>query len=247
MRKIISRVPVAGLALLLVLSGCDKRRDSADLPAGSDSSRQGQAMVRVVNAVPDVPAINVFADDENTFTAVDFKTVTNYQAVNDNFVTFTLKKADATATDSTEPVARNREMLDDGDRYTIVIIPGEKIEDNPKLMVLEEPNDSTDSGKVRIRVVNAARALGKVDVFIPGEQDPFLADVNFDSEAGYKDIDAQKAPFQVRVNDSPRVLLDIPSQSWEAGHSYTVIVTNKGTTGKGLEAIVIEDEVGGDS
>lgn len=241
MRHTFSRTPALGLTLLLAVAACDKRSETADLPAGSDSSLQGQALVRVVNAAPDVP-VNILADDANTFTAVDYKVITPYQAVSDNFVTFKLKRADATATDSTEPVAENREMLDNGDRYTIVVIPGGKPEDNPKLMVLEEPDDSTNAGKARIRIVNAARGTDKFDVFVPGTQEAFIDDVNFDSEAGFKDIDAQDVALQIRANDSPQVLLEVKSRPWEAGHSYTIVVANKGGTEKGLEAIVVEDQ-----
>lgn len=232
----------AGLALLAALANCKDRQDRAETPA-ADSSRQGQAMIRVVNADASSKSVDIMADDANAFTAVDFKSVTQYQAVNDNFVTFKVHPGGVAADSVT---AENREMLSDGDRYILVVVPGDKAGDKPKLKVLEEPNDR-DSTQARVRVVNAARGVAEFDVYVPGQNDPFIDDVDFATEAGFKDLDPQTGALQIRANDGPRVLLDLPSRAWEAGQAYTIVVTNKSGSGNRqntLEAIVIEDETG---
>jgi hypothetical protein len=232
----------AGLALLAALANCKDRQDRAETPA-ADSSRQGQAMIRVVNADASSKSVDIMADDANAFTAVDFKSVTQYQAVNDNFVTFKVHPGGVAADSVT---AENREMLSDGDRYILVVVPGDKAGGKPSLKVLEEPNDR-DSTKARVRVVNAARGVAEFDVYVPGQKDPFIDDVDFASEAGFKDLDPQTGALQIRANDGPRVLLDLPSRAWEAGQAYTIVVTNKSPNGNRqnlLEAIVIEDEAG---
>jgi hypothetical protein len=243
MHAYLKRVPLAGLALLVALGGCKDRQDRAETPA-ADSSRQGQAMIRVVNADAGSKSVDIMADDANAFTAVDFKSVTQYQAVNDNFVTFKVHPGGVAADSVT---AENREMLSDGDRYILVVVPGDKAGDKPKLKVLEEPSDRGDSTKARVRVVNAARGVDEFDVYVPGQTDPFIDDVDFASEAGFKDLAPQTGALQIRANDGPRVLLDLPSRAWEAGQAYTIVVTNKSGSGNRqntLEAIVVEDEAG---
>lgn len=237
----------AGLAMLVVLAGCDNKKNdtTADLPAGSDSSHQGQSMVRVVNAVPTPEALDVFTDDANTFNGVAFKTVTPFKGIRDNMVTFKLRPAGSAASDTTEPLAENHEMMSDGDRYTVVVLPADASDKDghPKLRVLEEPTDAGDAGKARIRFVNAARGLKSFDVFVPGNNDPFFDDVDFGTEAGYKDMDATSGVIQVRADNGPTVLLKVPQRSFEAGKTYTIIVTNKSADGQQLEAVTIEDEV----
>lgn len=236
----------SGLAMLVVLAGCDNKKNDtvADLPAGSDSSHQGQSMVRVVNAVPSTEAVDVFTDDANTFSGVAFKAVTPFKAIRDNMVTFKLR-APGAVSDSTEPLAENHEMMSDGDRYTVVVLPADATDQggHPKLRVLEEPTDAGDAGKARIRFVNAARGLKSFDVYVPGSTDAFFDDVDFGTEAGYKDMDATTGVIQVRADNAATVLLKVPQRSFEAWKTYTIIVTNKSATASQLEAVTIEDEV----
>jgi hypothetical protein len=196
----------------------------------------------VVNADAEAGPVNILADDASTFTAVKFKGVTSYQPVTDNFITF---KAHPAATTADSATAQNREMLDDGDRYVLVVVPGKKAGDKPSLKVLEESTDHGDSPKARIRFVNAARGLDEFSVYLPGREDAFVNNVGFGSEAGFKDLDPQNGSLQIRSSNGPQVLLDMPSRSWEAGRSYTVVVTNKSALGKrqaSLDAIVVQDE-----
>jgi hypothetical protein len=236
---------VAVLALAAVIAGCD-RRDAADDTEGmvaSDSSRQGSSMVRLVNVVPSDGAVDVFADEAAVFSAVAFKTVTPYQQLKDNLVTLKLRPAGTAAGDSAEPLAENREMLANGDRYTVVVLPGDAPDDKPTLRVLEEPTDSGEAGKARIRFVNAARGVETFDVYVPGSTDPFFDDVDFRTEAGFKDMDAGTGEIIVRADDDGPVLLTLPSRSFEAGRTYTFVLANKGSAGREYEVITIEDDV----
>ncbi|MEO8294517.1 MAG: DUF4397 domain-containing protein [Gemmatimonadota bacterium] len=242
-----NRYLCAGLAIVAILAGCDNKRNDqtvADLPAGSDSSHQGASMVRVVNAVPSPTALTVATDDANTFASVTFKTVTPFQPIRDNLVTFKLRPGDASVSDTTKPLAENHEMMSDGDRYTVVVLPApaDDNDEGPKLRVLEEPRDAGSPGMARLRFVNAARGVKSFDVFAPGSTDAFFDNVDFGSEAGYKDFGATSAVLQVRADNGSAVLLKLPQRSFEAGKTYTIIITNKSAVGRQLEAITIEDD-----
>lgn len=240
-------LPAASLAALTLLAGCKGRDDSANLPA-ADSARQGMAMVRVVNAAPQATTIDLLADDSAIFNAVSFKTVTPYRGIAENFVTFRLGTGDSAAPADSGEMATNREMMSDGNRYTVVALPGDSPDDPAQLMVLDEPNDAGTAGKARIRFVNAAQGTDEFDVFAPGREEALIDDVGFDSEAGYQELDPMTGSLEIRANDARRALLTIPSRTWEAGRAYTVIVVNA-PSGRGLDAIVVEDQAGamGDS
>jgi hypothetical protein len=200
-------------------------------------------MMRLVNAVPSDAAVDVCADEDPAFSGVAFMTVTPYKSVKDNLVTLELRAAGSVPGDSAEPVAQNREMLSDGDRYTVVVLPAAEPDDKPTLRVLEEPTDAGEAGKARLRVVNAARGVETFDVYLPTSNDPFFDDVDFRTEAGFKDMDAGTQRIVIRADDNGPVLLTLPERTFEAGKTYTFILTNKSATGRALEVVSIEDEV----
>jgi hypothetical protein len=240
----LKKVPaLAALALVAVIAGCEKQeaRDRDDGVVASDSSREGSSMVRLVNAVPSDAALDVFADDSAVFSGVAYKTVTPYQNLKDNLVTLKLRSTGAVPGDSAEPLAQNREMLANGDRYTVIVLPAEG-DDKPILRVLEEPTDSGEAGKARIRFVNAAIGVETFDVFVPGNNEAFFDDVDFRTEAGFKDMDAGSGQIVVRGDDGGPVLLTLPERSYEAGKTYTFVLTRKTTAGE-LEVVTIEDDV----
>src|SRR5687767_4123191 len=91
--------------------------DAAVSMSGDSADKRGVALVRVVNAVPTASRLIVRADPEHQLTAAEYRKVTEYQPIDKNWVTFEIStKADS----GFEPLATNREMLTDGNRYTIV-------------------------------------------------------------------------------------------------------------------------------
>jgi hypothetical protein len=235
---------LAALALVAVLAGCEKRNDAADNDGvvASDSSREGSSMVRLVNAAPSDAAVDVFADDTPVFSGVAYKAVTPYQNLKDNLITLALRPAGSAPGDTSKPLAENREMLANGDRYTVVVLPADK-DGNPTLRVLEEPTDSGEAGKARIRFVNAAQGVETFDVYVPGSTDAFFDDVDFRTEAGFKDMDAGSGQITVRADDNGPVLLTLPERTFEAGKTYTFILTNKSAGSRELEVVTIEDDI----
>lgn len=243
--KAFKRAPAfAALALVAVIAGCDKRdaADDNDGMVASDSSREGTSHVRLVNAVPSDAAVDVFADDAPAFSGIAFKAVTPYQDFKDNLVTLALRPAGSAPGDTVKPLAENREMLANGDRYTVVVLPADD-DGNPTLRVLEEPTDSGEAGKARIRFVNAAQGVETFDVFVPGSTDAFFDDVDFRTEAGFKDMDAGTGRIVVRADDGGPVLLTLPERTFDAGKTYTFILTNKTPASRELEVVTIEDDV----
>jgi hypothetical protein len=243
--KAFKRAPAfAALALVAVIAGCDKRdaADDNDGVVASDSSREGTSQVRLVNAVPSDAAVDVFADDAPAFSGIAFKAVTPYQDFKDNLVTLALRPAGQAAGDTAKPLAENREMLANGDRYTVVVLPADD-DGTPTLRVLEEPTDAGEAGKARIRFVNAAQGVETFDVYVPSSTDPFFDDVDFRTEAGFKDMDAGSGRIIIRGDDNGPVLLTLPEHTFAAGKTYTFILTNKTPASKELEVVTIEDDV----
>ena len=62
-------------------------------PAGADASRLGTSMVRLVNALPDQPKVDLTLDERQTFAAVVYRAGTPYQGVGNNVIQLRLTPA----------------------------------------------------------------------------------------------------------------------------------------------------------
>lgn len=201
--------------------------------AGTEAAKRGKSLVRFVNAVPGEIGLDLSADERTTFYNVEFKAVTPYTEIGDNLVKFELRGAD-----SDSVLANNTESMGDGYRYTIVAMP---TSDNQlKLRVLRD-EVVTDSGKARIRVINAAPGLPDADVLWSGRKDPLFDNVAFGTEAGFKDIDPATATVEIRGNDNPTPPIRIRNVALTPGKAYTIVIAT--AKPRGIQAITFHDVV----
>lgn len=203
-------------------------------PSPESADRKDASMVRMINALPSMENMHVTADDSALFDDVDYKGVTGYIALKSNITRFRLK---SNARDTT--ITSNNELMMDGSRYTVVALP-EK-DGSMRLRVLHD-EIVPDVGKVRFRVVNGIRGAGEIDVLMQNMNDPIFDNVNFASEAGYKEMDPMDGTLVVRSDDNKRELLRKPMK-FVAGHSYTIVLA--GVSGGRVDAIMVDDQAVG--
>ena len=153
-------------------------------------------------------------------------TVTPYQNLKDNLVTFELRPSGAVPGDTTEPLAQNREMLANGDRYTVVVLPPEG-DGSRRFACWKSQPTPARPGKPASGSSMRPAGVETFDVFVPGSTDPFFDDVDFRTEAGFKDMDAGTGQIIVRADDGGPVLLTLPERSFDAGKTYTFILLRK--------------------
>lgn len=206
--------------------------DAAVSISGDSADKRGVALVRVVNAVPGQSRLVVRADRDHQLTAAEYRTVTEYQPIDRNWVSFEI----GTSGDSAfTPLATNREMLTDGHRYTIVVMRDSAKNYETRVLRDEIADDSTTA---RIRVVHAARGVDEVNVVQRGA-DTLIDGVNFASEGGYKSVNPWNGTLEIRAESGNRLLLAIPNMSLQAGRSYTIVLT-RNAAGK-LESFRFDD------
>jgi hypothetical protein len=231
-------LPIAALALIACEAREDRttETDSAVAASPDVGTAREEAQIRVVHAVPGGPAVDVYAGDQSAFSNVEFKTVTPYRVLGANLPEFKLLATGSAPTAT--PMAENREVIIDGRYYTLIAIPkadGEGVE----IKALRDDHDG-DATKARIRVVNAARGLDDLDVRIQGRDDDLFDDVDFSTEAGYKEVDPGTVTLVVTAEDSPKELLRISDVKLEAGKSLTIVLTHPTAGSSKLEAIRVE-------
>jgi Domain of unknown function (DUF4397) len=244
----------SSIILMLVLAmfiGCSREaqqnqpvrtttdQGSSSAPAAKQSAERDKALVRVVHAVPNGPKVDVFADETLAFTDVSYKTVTPYKEFPDDRLTFRARSAGQATTD---PLAENSEMLNGGRHYTVIAM----VDDAGKnaLRVLSDDLTPPRQDQARVRVINASPHVGEIDVVAKDRNKEIFNGVNFGSEAGYKEVEPMTGALEVRREGKKEVLTTIPSQKWQAGKTYTIILTGPGPGRGQLEAIAIEDQIG---
>jgi hypothetical protein len=201
--------------------------------SGDSADKRGEALVRVVNAVPQLNALRIRADSAHALPTVDYKGVTPYQAIDRNWVSF---QVNANPDDTFEPLEANREVLSDGHRYTMIVMRNGDASGFQTRVVRDDISD--DMTRAHLRVIHAAQGVDEVNVVARGGDELFNG-INFTSEAGFKDLAPWAGTLEFRAEDENRLLLTMPKVDLKAGRSYTIVLTrgNKG----GLEAFWFED------
>ncbi len=242
-------LPSLGIVAALVLStaACGKDAQTEDAVqtktsageastsiSGDSADKRGQALVRIANAVPGMNGLVVRSDDAHALPSVDYKKVTDYTPIDNNWVTFEVGGAPSTAY---SPVQTNRELLTDGHRYTMLVMHDKDGTGYQSRIVRDDI--STDQTKAHLRVIHAAPTIDEVNVIAKGG-DKLFDGINFTSEAGFKDVDPWSGTLEFRTEDGNKLLGTLGNVNLKAGVSYTIVLaTNK--QGK-LDSFWFEDQ-----
>jgi hypothetical protein len=212
---------------------------NAAAPPATEVKQRGNALVRVVDAIPG-STVDVFAGDTKAFSHVAYKTVTPYKEVPDDRQTFRLRPA---GQESAAPLVENSEGFSAGKHYTVIALPA--ADGKPNLRFVNDALTPPAAGKAKVRVIHAAADAGEVDVYARGRENALFGGVNALSETNYAEIDPMTTTLEVRPAGQQKAVLTLPNAKFEAGKIYTIIVTGKAKGTPKLEAIVVEDQIGG--
>ena len=242
-----ARMKWIALATFTMAAACGGDRDTgavssttaggtSSAPAAEAVEERDNALVRVVHAIPRGGAVNIFAGDSAAFEGVEYRTVTPFKEMPDDYFGFRIVKG----SDPEAELATNREKLDDGGHYTIVALPDEGGAGKANLRVLNDDLKPVTDGKARVRVIHAITNGPEVDLFVRGQDDAIFDGINFRKEAGWKEIDPVTGTLELRPQGKRNTLARVPNVAMQAGRTYTYVVA--GTPAK-VDVIAIEDNV----
>ncbi len=200
-------------------------------PPAKEVAQRDNALVRVINAVPGATSLDVFADDQKIFQGVSFKSVTPYKELSDKRHTFL------------EPVAENSEGLSGGKHYTIVVMPGTN--DKTTLYLVNDHITTPPTEKAQVRVINASPDVGEVDIVDKQGNKKLFSGINIEKGTSYMDVDPTKTTLEVRPEGQDRAVLTVPNANFEKGQYYTIVVTGQAKGTPKLQAVMVEDKLGG--
>src|SRR5262249_39814690 len=139
----------------------------------------------------------------------------------------------------TNASATNSEGLSAGGHYTIVAERKSVKDPGYTLDAIDDDLKPPSEGKAKVRVVNSAVGLGKIDIIGPNGK--ILTGVAQDSSTCYRHVPPSQGTLEIRRNDKSVDALRIPNMSIQSGQLYTIFIV--GGAGQRLEAIPVTDRL----
>jgi len=135
------------------------------------------------------------------------------------------------------PMATNSEGLSAGGHYTIVAEGKEK--GGVTLDPIKDTLTPAANGKAKVRVINAALGVGKLDLYYPNGK--IATGVGVDSYSSYSEVALGQGTVEIRRADKKVDVARIPNMNLEADKLYTLLVM--GGAGHALTVIPVVDQL----
>lgn len=206
------------------------------LPIAHPTAAADTAMVRVLHASYDAPAVDVYVDGSKVLSNVAFKGISAYLPVPAGAHTLAIDAAGTTTT-----VISTSASVEAGKHYTVAAIdPLASI----KFAVFNDDAAPT-AGTARLRVVHLSPDAPAVDVAVAGQApaDAPVKSLAFPKASGYLAIPGATYHFQVRAAGTTTVALDLPGVALADGTAYSVFAVGsmKASGAQALSVVVATD------
>jgi hypothetical protein len=235
----------ASVALIGAVAGCGtNERGYLDTvmvggevqPASALLPERTEVSVRIVNAMPSGPGVDLMVDQHQAFTNVGFKDITSYHA---SGVGHPDVHVSITGGPDSAILAELGELPEQGRHFTLAVI-GKG--DFTRLEIVSDDDVAAD--QARLHVVNAAMNAGPLDIFLEGTEEPLFGNFDFEDRAATRNLRAGRATFMIRPAGERRLLLRVPNVNLPAGQSTTIIVTHPAPESESLEVIRVPAGMG---
>ncbi|MBL0938105.1 MAG: DUF4397 domain-containing protein [Gemmatimonadaceae bacterium] len=183
------------------------------------ANAQGSAMVRVVNAVPMSRDLMIRADENHVLPSVKFGKVSDYQSIDQTWASF---QVGDTLAGTYTPLTTNREMLTNGERYSLIVLKNEKGDNFETLVVRDQYVQ--DPTKAAIRVVHAAPGVKEV-IVQPRGGERIVEGLDYGEDDAYTMVAPWEGVLEIRADERNTPVLVTPKVSFEAGKAYTLVVS----------------------
>lgn len=156
------------------------------------------AQVRVMNLIPDAPAVDVAIGGSPAFSNVQFETATGYQSYDNRQTSFTV-----TLSGTTTAIATFTYPLAGEQPYTVLLYGSLA---SPQLTMVAEVGNPPANGNIQLSVFNAAQNNGSLDVYVTapgvdiGTVGPNFGNVGF----GGTTTNIQFAPGTYQIQVTPQ-------------------------------------------
>jgi hypothetical protein len=165
---------IAGVCALL-LSGCQ----------GIVSTTTG-AQVRIIDASPDAPGLDIYQNNAAIAYNLGFGTITSYVPVDPGTYTTT-----ATVAGSKQVLSSSKATFATATQYTVLI---GNLAASLQQLTLKDQSQPAPSGQIALRFIDQATRIGALDIYLvpPGkkltEVTPVVTNISFNINTGYINV-----------------------------------------------------------
>ena len=219
-------------ALSLALAACDG--NFIGLAGGVGSG----ARIRVVNALPGTPVVDVLVDGRVVAASVSYGSVTPYLRVEPGAGTLEVRAAGSTT--ALLQVALDPSRSGD---FTVVASTAVSPLGSP---LIPDDNSAPATGQRRLRLVHAAPAVPAVDVYVtaPGASlgTPAIAGVSVGTATSYLTESTGSRQIRLTVAGSPSLIVaDSGPITLAAGSVTSLLLLDRAGGGLPLQLVVVRD------
>lgn len=191
-------------------------------------AESNEAMVRIVHASPDAPAVDVYVDGKPVVEGAEFKAATDYMPLPAGE-----HKVEIFAAGTKDNAVISQSLsVEGGKAYTVAA--GNVLE-QIELLVAEDSMQATE-GKTKVRIGHLSPDAPTVDVGLIGG-DALFSGAAFKAFTDYKELDPNTYDLEIRTPDGAQVL-DLSGTKLDANVVYSVYAIN---TADKLEVLVLQD------
>ncbi|MGF2615084.1 DUF4397 domain-containing protein [Rossellomorea vietnamensis] len=191
---------------------------------------ENDAMVRIVHASPDAPAVDVYVNGEAVVEGAEFKAATDYLSLPAGDHEVEIYAAGTMG--SSEPVISTTLSVEAGMAYTAAAA---NMLENLELVVAQDSMEVTE-GMTKVRVGHLSPDAPAVDVGLI-EGDSLFSGAEFKAITDYTELDAGTYDLEIRTPEGDQVL-DLSGTTLDENTVYSVFAVN---TVDQLEVLVLKD------
>lgn len=194
-----------------------------------------QSTLRFIHAAPDLAGLDLFVDGQLMLSSRDYFSASQSLPLSPG-----RHEVLVVPTGQRQANALSGEIVNlaTGQAVTVLML-GDTA--NPESVLLEDKMGKVEPDEARIRFIHAAEPVGPLDIRLPDAQEPFLRNATFGS-AAYVDVPVGSYALDLMVARSTRTLLRTLPMRFEAGWTYTLVIT--GDTAENLWVQPLIDRVG---
>jgi hypothetical protein len=226
---------IPGLIGLSACNRADEGMRGRTRDTGPDAT--GKAHVRYVNALSRNTGAELYSGDTKLFGG-EKQTETDYVQVPADRRTFQLRhsgNADA------EPLATNSEGLRRDAHYTVIAYDDD--DGKATLRVLTDEESAADSGKAKVRVIDASARADDFALHFSGRGgDKVVGEPLLGAVSSWKEVDPGQGGLELRTDDNKAKAVPVSDVRLQAGKLYTFVVRDGRTAAQSLEVIALENE-----
>jgi hypothetical protein len=189
--------------------------------------------IRVLHAIPNAPAVDVYANDNIIIKNLPYKEVSSYIPVTSGNINIKVYPTGTT----TNPVIDTNVYIPENSIYTIATI-GEL--PDVSLYPVQEPSSANKSGLSCVRFIHLSPNAPAVDIKLP-DGTIIFSNVPFKSIANYNCVPSGTYTFRVNPAGTNNTVLTIPDVKLNPNTFYTVYAVGLVGETPNLEALLVSE------